>query len=289
MLQRSPTYVVSRPARDPIANRLRRWLPAKAAYGLTRWKNVLLTMFFYQLSRRRPERVKALIVKGVQQALGPAYDVATHFTPAYKPWDQRVCLVPDGDLFRAIQSGRSSVVTDQIDTFTEKGVKLRSGRELEADLVVTATGLDLVVLGGVEFSVDGRTVDPAATMNYKGMMLSDVPNLAMAFGYTNASWTLKCDLTCEYVCRLLQHMDRTGTRQCTPRRTDASVQEEPFLDLNSGYVLRSRDKFPKQGSKAPWRLHQNYALDIASLRWGRVDDGTMEFSNPAPAAAARAA
>jgi cation diffusion facilitator CzcD-associated flavoprotein CzcO len=285
MLQRSPTYVVSRPAQDPIANRLRRLLPAKAAYWLTRWKNVLLTMFFYQLSRRRPDRVKALIVKGVQQALGADYDVATHFTPAYKPWDQRVCLVPDGDLFRALKAGRASVVTDQIDTFTEKGVKLRSGRELEADLVVTATGLDLVVLGGVAFSVDGRAVDPAGTMNYKGMMLSDVPNMAMAFGYTNASWTLKCDLTCEYVCRLLQHMDRKGLRQCTPRRTDASVQEEPFLDLHSGYVLRSRDKFPKQGSKAPWRLYQNYALDIASLRWGRVDDGTLEFSNPAPSAA----
>jgi monooxygenase len=281
MLQRSPTYVVSRPAEDNVANWLRRWLPAMTAYGITRWKNVLFGMYFFRLSRRRPEDVKKAIIKMVQDQLGPDYDVATHFTPRYNPWDQRLCLVPDSDLFESIKAGTSSVVTDRIETFTENGLKLASGEELAADIIVTATGLNLQVLNGLALTVDGQTINPGETMSYKGMMYSDVPNLASSFGYTNASWTLKCDLTCEYVCRLLNHMTKTGLRQCTPRVTDPTIEKEPWLDFSSGYVRRSIANFPKQGSKKPWKLYQNYALDIMSLRLGRVDDGVMEFSNPA--------
>jgi cation diffusion facilitator CzcD-associated flavoprotein CzcO len=235
-------------------------------------------MMFFRLSRRRPERIKELILRGVRRALGPNYDVAKHFTPRYNPWDQRMCLVPNGDLFSAIRRGRVSVVTDQIEAFTPHGVKLRSGEELQADLIVTATGLNLQVLGGLELSVDGRPVDLARTLTYKGMMYSGVPNLAAAFGYTNASWTLKCDLTCEYVCRLLNYMDRKGHVSCTPRNDDPSITEEPWIDFSSGYIQRSIARFPKQGSKSPWRLHQNYALDLMSLKYGSVDDGVMEFS-----------
>jgi cation diffusion facilitator CzcD-associated flavoprotein CzcO len=287
MLQRSPTYVVSLPAEDGIANRLRSVLPAMVAYGITRWKNVARGMFFFGLSRRAPGRVKKVMIRGVRQALGPDYDVATHFTPSYKPWDQRVCLVPDGDLFEAIRVGRASVVTDHIETFTEKGLRLRSGAEIEADLIVTATGLNLEVLGDVQLNIDGRPVDLANTLNYKGMMYSDVPNLASAFGYTNASWTLKCDLTCGYVCRLLNHMEKKGYRQCTPRKSDASITAEPWIAFSSGYVQRSIAKFPKQGSRTPWRLYQNYALDLMTLKYNSLEDGTMEFSSPRSVAGAR--
>ena len=284
MLQRSPTYVVARPASDALANRLRRHLPPMAAYRITRWKNVFLGMFFYRLSRRRPELVKQRIIAGVRHALGPDHDVATHFTPSYKPWDQRVCLVPDGDLFDALKSGRASVVTDHIERFTESGLLLKSGTRLDADVIVTATGLNLEVLGGVRLTVDGAEIDLSRTMNYKGMMFSDVPNLASAFGYTNASWTLKSDLTSRYVCRLLNHMDRTGMRQCTPRRSDPAMAEEPALDFTSGYVQRGIGRFPKQGSRAPWKLYQNYLRDLITLRFGRVDDGEMQFGNPECAA-----
>ncbi len=280
MLQRSPSYVVARPATDAIANRLRRHLPAMLAYRMTRWKNVVLGMFYFRLSRRRPELVKQRMISGVRHALGADYDVGLHFTPSYKPWDQRVCLVPDGDLFQAIRTGRASVVTDHIERFTETGVLLKSGARLDADLIVTATGLDLQVLGGISVSVDGAMINLARTMNYKGMMFSDVPNLASAFGYTNASWTLKSDLTCMYVCRLLKAMDKTGMRQCTPRRSDPMPGEEPALDFTSGYVQRGIARFPKQGTRAPWRLHQNYARDLLSLRLGKLDDGEMRFSNP---------
>ncbi|CCE10017.1 putative Flavin-containing monooxygenase [Bradyrhizobium sp. STM 3843] len=278
MLQRSPTYVVSRPAQDALANRLRRHLPASLAYQLIRWRNVLFSMYFFQLSRRKPLAVKDLILRGVRAALGPGYDVATHFTPRYNPWDQRLCLVPDGDLFRAIREKRASVATAEIDTFTEKGIRLKDGSELEADIIVTATGLVLQVLGGTEVVVDGRKVDFANTLNYKGMMYSDVPNLAAALGYTNASWTLKCDLTCDYVCRLLNYMDRHGYKQCRPHNDDPTVAPQPSLNFTSGYVQRSIAQLPKQGSKRPWRLYQNYALDIVSLRFGKVDDGVMRYS-----------
>ncbi|MET0335820.1 MAG: NAD(P)/FAD-dependent oxidoreductase [Rhizobacter sp.] len=285
MLQRSPTYVVSRPAQDRIANGLRKVLPVKMAYLLTRWKNVLLGMYFYRLARRRPAQVKKFIVDGINAAIGSKVDVPKHFTPRYNPWDQRLCLVPDGDLFRMLYVGKASVVTDEIETFTEKGIQLKSGTELEADLIVTATGLVLSSLGEMNLSVDGRKVESAKTIGYKGTMYSDVPNLASSFGYTNASWTLKCDLTCEYVCRLLNHMKKHGYRQCTPRNHDPELQEEPWLDFTSGYVQRSAAMLPKQGSKAPWRLHQNYIRDLFTLRYGRIDDGVMEFSTPGYAAA----
>jgi monooxygenase len=282
MLQRSPTYVVSRPAEDASANWLRSKLPAKLAYAITRWRNVLFGMYFYRIARQKPEVVKARIIGMVRQALGPDYDVATHFTPSYNPWDQRLCLVPDSDLFEAIKSGAASVVTDQIETFTETGIKLKSGEELAADVVVTATGLNLQALNGLALSVDGVAVEPAKTLSYKGMMYSDVPNLASSFGYTNASWTLKCDLTCEYVCRLLNHMTRTGLRQATPHNNDPNLGQEPWLDFSSGYVQRAMAAFPKQGTKAPWKLHQNYALDLMTLKFAGLTDEAMQFSNPVP-------
>ena len=278
MLQRSPTYVVARPAEDALAIKLRQKLSAKLAYHLIRWRNVLLGMYFFQLCRRKPDRARQMILGGVKMALGPEYDVGKHFTPRYNPWEQRLCLVPDGDLFKSIRDKRASVVTSEIDTFTKSGIKLRDGSELEADIIVTATGLNLQVLGGLEVSVDGRTVDFAQTLNYKGMMYSDIPNMASAFGYTNASWTLKCDLTCEYVCRLINYMDRNGYKQCMPHNADPEVTELPSLDFSSGYVQRSIAKLPKQGSKRPWRLYQNYALDIVTLRYGKVDDGVMQYS-----------
>jgi cation diffusion facilitator CzcD-associated flavoprotein CzcO len=284
MLQRSPSYVVSLPAEDPIAQALRRFLPDRIVYPIVRWKNVLLTMASFQLSRRRPALMKQLVRKRQEGLLPAGYDIDTHFTPSYDPWDQRLCLVPDGDLFTALGEGSASVLTDHIDTFTETGIKLRSGTELQADVIVTATGLNLLALGGIELAVDGREVVLGETMSYKGMMLSGVPNMAFAVGYTNASWTLKCDLTCEYVCRLIAHMDEHGYAQCVPRNRDPAVQPLPFIDFSSGYVQRSIEHFPKQGSKTPWCLHQNYALDIVGLRRGSVRDEAMEFSRlPAPA------
>jgi monooxygenase len=278
MLQRSPTYMVTRPSRDPLADKLRRRLPLKLAYAVTRWKNVLLGMYFYQMCMRKPEKVKSLLLGGVRQMLGPDYDIDTHFTPRYNPWDQRLCLVPDADFFRAIRRGKVSIVTDHIESFTETGLKLKSGADLPADLIVTATGLVLLPLGGAKLTVDGRAVDPAKTFIYKGMMYSDVPNLASVFGYTNASWTLKADLVCEYVCRLLNRMDRGGFRQCTPRNGDPTLKEEPWVNFSSGYIQRALAKQPKQGSKRPWKLYQNYALDLLSLRFGSMRDKAMVFS-----------
>jgi len=278
MLQRSPTYVVARPTEDSLANTLKRRLPLGLAYGLTRWKNVFLGMFFYQLCKRRPARAKEIVLQGVRALLGPDYDVGKHFTPRYNPWDQRLCLVPDADLFRAIREGRVSVVTDQIDRFTERGIRLKSGTELEADLVVTATGLVLQLLGGASITIDGMPFNAAETLSYKGMMYSDVPNLAAVVGYTNASWTLKADLVCQYVCRLLNYMDRHGFRQCTPRIDDPAMGRLPWVDFSSGYIQRAIDKFPKQGARRPWRLYQNYALDLLALRYGPLRDKAMVFS-----------
>jgi monooxygenase len=278
MLQRSPTYVVARPAHDPVANRIRARLPQKLAYHVIRWRNVFWGMYFFQLCRRKPDRARQLILGGVRMALGPDYDINTHFTPRYNPWQQRLCLVPDGDLFKSIKQGKASVVTSHIDTFTKTGIRLQDGSELEADIIVTATGLNLQVLGGLEVSVDGRAIDFSKALMYKGMMYSDVPNMASSFGYTNASWTLKCDLTCGYVCRLINYMDRHGYRQCVPRNVDPDITTLPQLDFTSGYVQRSVAKLPKQGSKRPWRLYQNYALDIVTLRFGKVNDGVMQYS-----------
>jgi cation diffusion facilitator CzcD-associated flavoprotein CzcO len=279
MLQRSPTYIVSRPGGDKVADSLRRHLPAKAANAVVRWKNVLLTQLSFTLSRRAPELVKKGIRKGVVEALPVGYDVDTDFTPRYDPWDQRLCLVPDGDLFEAITSGRADVVTDTIDTFTPEGIRLSSGTELEADIVVTATGLEMQLLGGMALEVDGTPVVLGATVAYKGIMLCGVPNLAMTFGYTNASWTLKADLTAGYVCRLLDQLDRRGLRQCTPLAPDASQPTEPFIDFSSGYVTRAAPDLPKQGATTPWRLHQNYLRDTWLLRFAKVDD-SMVLSNP---------
>ena len=280
MLQRSPTYVVSRPAEDKMANTLRKWLPAMLAYNIVRARNVLGGMYFFNLARKKPEQVKAGIIKMVQDELGPDYDVATHFTPTYNPWDQRLCLVPDADMFRQIKAGRASVVTDQIETFTATGIRLKSGQELKADIIVSATGLVLEVWNGIEVSVDGTRIDPGQTLGYKGMMYDGVPNLASTFGYTNASWTLKCDLTCEFVCRVLNHMKKTGQRQVMPVNDTGDVASAPWLDFSSGYVQRDMEKWTKQGTRVPWKLDQNYAKDLMNLRYARLDDGVLRFSNP---------
>ncbi len=279
MLQRSPTYIVTRPAEDTLAARLQRWLPAGLAYGLTRWKNVLRGAFYFQVARRYPEKFKQRLIEFAQQQLKPGYDVQTHFTPRYKPWDQRMCLVPDGDLFRALREERAEIVTDTIERFTPGGIRLASGRELPADIVVTATGLKLVPLGEATLTVDGKPVLPAEVMTYKGMMFGDVPNLVNTFGYTNASWTLKADLTAEYVCRLLRHMDRHGATIAVARR-DPAVKAEPFLTFSSGYVQRAVAQLPKQGARRPWRLYQNYFLDMLTIRFGRIADGVLQFGKP---------
>jgi cation diffusion facilitator CzcD-associated flavoprotein CzcO len=288
MLQRSPTYIVSAPEQDAMANWLRGVLPAMWAYRLSRWKNVAFMIYIYQLAQRFPNFVKTGIVKKVREELGPDYDVATHFTPRYNPWEQRICLVPDADMFQAIKSGRASVVTDRIETFTEKGIQLKSGKELEADIVVTATGLVMQAFGGAELSVDGRSVDPGKTLAYKGVMMSGVPNLASVFGYINASWTLKADLICTYVCRLLNFMDRKGVRQVTPQKRDETAAA-PFVEkFTPGYMERALASWPKQGSKPPWRVYQNYIRDAISLKWSPVANDALEFSNP-PKASSKAA
>jgi monooxygenase len=278
MLQRSPTYIVSLPAKDPIADVARKVLPDRIMYPLVRWKNVLLAMFSYQLSKRRPALMKAIIRKGLQRNLPAGYDIDTHFSPRYDPWDQRLCVVPNGDLFRAISNGRASVVTDTIVTFTETGLQLCSGETLDADVIITATGLNMLVLGGMRITVDGREVKLSETVGYKGMMFSGVPNLAAALGYTNASWTLKCDLVCEHVCRLLNYMTAHGHTEVVPRWDAGELPDNPFIDLSSNYVLRSIHEFPKQGKREPWRLYQNYIRDVILLKRGRVDDPALEFS-----------
>ncbi|HAZ79508.1 MAG TPA: FAD-containing monooxygenase EthA [Porticoccaceae bacterium] len=278
MLQRSPTYVVSRPSVDDFAVKLESYLPDQLAYTLTRCKNVFFQMILYRMSKRRPAYIKAQLIKWTKHWLGDKVDVGKHFTPTYNPWDQRLCLVPDGDLFRSLRQGSSSVVTDHIKTFTDKGIELRSGETLEADIVVTATGLELLALGGMQVNVDGKEVDVSDAVQYKGMMLSDVPNLFFATGYTNASWTLKCDLTSGYVCRLIKHLDRHQQQICMPHNTDNHLKRIMSIGLESGYVMRSIDKFPKEGLTAPWKLYQNYFLDLLGLRMRSVKDGYMVFA-----------
>ncbi|MEU1753430.1 NAD(P)/FAD-dependent oxidoreductase [Micromonospora matsumotoense] len=277
MLQRSPTYVIALPARDRLADLLRRRLPARLAYPVVRGKNVLLGTVNYQLSRRAPTVVRSFLLRAAKGRLPVGYDVDRHFSPRYDPWDQRLCVAPDGDLFAALATGRASVVTDTVDTFTPGGIRLTSGVELPADIVVTATGLQLLALGGMTLTVDGADVDLGRTVAYKGMMLSGVPNFALTIGYTNASWTLKADLVASYVCRLLRHLDATGQQVVTPvAPTDGALS--PIIDLRSGYVLRSVDGLPKQGSRAPWRLHQNYVRDVLLMKHGRLDDEGVRFS-----------
>ncbi|MGZ4841063.1 MAG: flavin-containing monooxygenase [Candidatus Angelobacter sp.] len=280
MLQRSPTYVISAPEKDRIANFLRHIMPAMWAYRLSRWKNVSFMTYIYQLSQRFPNFVKKGIIKKAQKQLGTDFDVETHFTPRYRPWEQRMCLIPDADMFEAIKSGRASVVTDQIETFTERGILLKSGKELEADIIVTATGLAMQAFGGMELTVDKQRVDPGQVLAYKGVMMSGVPNFASVFGYINASWTLKADLICNYACRLLNFMDRKGVLQVTPRPVDESAVA-PFVEnFTPGYIQRALASWPKQGRKKPWRVYQNYLRDTISLKWTRVDDEGLEFSNP---------
>ena len=281
MLQRSPTYVISMPEKDRIANFLRHIMPAMWAYRLSRWKNVSFMTYVYQLSQAFPNFVKKGIIKKARKQLGTDFDVDTHFTPRYRPWEQRMCLIPDADMFEAIKSGRASVVTDQIETFTEKGILLKSGQELEADIIVTATGLAMQAFGGMELTVDKQRVDPGQVLAYKGVMMSGVPNFASVFGYINASWTLKADLICNYVCRLLNFMDRKGVRQVTPRPMGESAVA-PFVEkFTPGYIQRALAGWPKQGRKKPWRVYQNYLRDTISLKWTRVDDEGLAFSNPA--------
>jgi cation diffusion facilitator CzcD-associated flavoprotein CzcO len=276
MLQRSPTYIAQLPSRDAIADTLRRLLPTGVAHVMARWKNVLESMFYFQLARRAPSAFARGLRDEARAALGPDYDVDRHFRPRYRPWDERLCIIPDGDLFTAIREGRASIVTDEIASFTPTGIELTSGAHLEADIIVSATGLVLKLVGGMALHVDGTPVDLSRTMAYKGCMYSGVPNLASAFGYTNASWTLKCDLLAEHVCRLLNRMRAKGYVQCMAVR-DPSVGEEPALNFTSGYVKRALPTLPTQGTRSPWRVHQNYLLDLLAFRYGRVEHPSLEF------------
>ena len=279
MLQRSPTYFLSAPDEDPVGNFLRKFISSKLTYKLVRWKNIRFQWWFFQKCRKFPKKVKEFLINQVREALGPNYDIDTHFTPKYNPWDQRLCLVPNGDFFNAINAGKASVITDHIDRFTKKGIKLKSGGEVEADLIVTATGLNLEVCNGIKLEVDNNEVDISKTMTYKGMMFSDVPNLVATFGYTNASWTLRADLTSEYVCRLLNFMDKKGYANCCPRTAEHVEPDGDWLDFTSGYVKRSMHKFPKQGSRDPWRNTQNFPKDVLAIRWGNIDNKELKFTS----------
>ncbi len=279
MLQRSPTYVISFPDEDVIANVLRAILPEKWAYAITRWKNIKFQQWTYRQTRIRPETVRRILLRRVRKELGDDYDVETHFTPRYDPWDQRLCLVPNSDLFEAIRSGKASIVTDTIDTFTERGILLDSGNELQADIIVTATGLDLIVLGGVEFDVDGKPVDFSQTMTYKGLMTSGVPNLVSTFGYINASWTLRADLIAEWFCQLVNHMDSAGVCQVTPTPGPGDEPVSPYImGFSSGYIQRVLDRLPKQSDRAPWSNPQDYRQDRKMFENARFDDGALVFS-----------
>jgi cation diffusion facilitator CzcD-associated flavoprotein CzcO len=289
MLQRSPTYIASVPDRSVLTKVLKKLLPDRLAGQLIRWALALGTQGSYFLSKRRPELVKKVLLAGVRRQLPKGYDVERHFTPSYDPWDQRLCVVPNGDLFKAISNGSASVVTDHVDRITPTGIRTRSGQELEADIIVSATGLELLFIGGIDVTVDGEAIDVANRLTYKGMMLEGVPNIALAIGYTNASWTLKCDLTCDYVMRMLNHLHATGLRQATPVNKDTSVTPVPLLGLNSGYINRAADRFPKQGSKFPWQVHQSYVRDYRAMKLHSVVDEAMEYSNPAPRVSAEPA
>jgi monooxygenase len=281
MLQRSPSYIASAPAVDPLVRVIRRIVPGRWADLVIRWYKALTTQAFFQFSQHRPETVKKMLRRMLTRQLPAGYDIDTHFKPSYNPWDQRFCAVPDGDLFKAITAGRVEVVTDHIEALNETGIRLRSGRQLDADIIVAATGLDLLFLGGMQLAVDGQTVEVSERLTYKGMMLEGVPNLAVAVGYTNASWTLKCDLTCDYVCRLLNRMREQTMTKAVPVNRDGSVTPAPLLSLTSGYVLRAAERFPKQGSRHPWQVHQNYLKDYRVLKRSDVVDGALELSRPA--------
>ena len=279
MLQRSPTYVISLPQGDPISAFLRHFLPETWVYRLARTRNVAVQLGFYKLSKAFPGLVRKALLGMARRQLGKDFDMR-HFSPRYKPWDERVCAVPNGDLFKVLRQGKASVVTEHIDGFTAKGIRLKSGQVLPADVIISATGLELQLFGGMQVAVDGVPFDAARSMGYRGIMLRDLPNAAVVLGYTNASWTLKADLSSEYFCRLIQHMDAIGMRQCTPRDARREVKDAPFLDLASGYIQRAADKIPSQGDRAPWKLYQNYLLDLALLRYGKIEDGYLAFTSP---------
>ena len=283
MLQRSPSYIIALPSRDRIGALLRRWLPSRLSHPLIRWKNVSLASAFYQLSRRKPATVRRMILRQARQLLGPGFDVQRHLAPSYKPWDQRLCIAPDADIFKAVRGGKASIVTGQIECFTAAGLRLVSGEEIAADVIVTATGLQLKVLGGATLTVDGTVVDMAKCIVYRGAMFSGVPNMAVASGYTNASWTLKCELVARYVCRLLNEMAVRKLDVCVPVNEDADLPTQAFLDLSSGYVQRSADLLARQGLRRPWRMYQNYLLDLLTLKFSPLRDGVLRFSaKPAP-------
>jgi len=277
LLQRSPTYIISRPLHDKFAKRVHQWLPSKVAHFLARWKNILMQIYFYNLSKKKPKQVGNFIKNEISKILGPDYDVNTHFNPSYNPWDQRICAIPDNDLFHAINEGKCTIVTDHIDSFTQKGILLQSGKELAADLVVSATGLKMKFIGGISIKINGKAINPSDLISYKGMMFKGLPNMATISGYTNASWTLKSDLVCEYICRLLKYMDKKGITSFEPTLVAEDMEIRPFSDLSSGYLQRALDKLPKQGDKYPWRLHHNYVKDILKLRFGNIDDKYLRF------------
>ena len=277
MLQRSPSYIVSAPSRDAVSLRLHERLPFRLAAWLARWRLILQGMFYFQLARSKPAQTRESILSGIRAELGEDYDIERHFKPSYDPWDQRVCLAPDADLFRAIKAGRVSIVTERIDRFVAEGIELASGEILPADLIITATGLHMRLMHGLRITVDGAPVELGDTISYKGMMYSNIPNLASAFGYTNASWTLKAELICEYVCRLLNHMERRGYQICAPVMDMSQAETEDYIDFTSGYVRRALDAMPKQGARRPWKVYQNYLKDLLLMRFGRLEDGVMEF------------
>jgi len=283
MLQRSPTYIAPRPARDAVADFFHKVLPTKLAYSVTRVKNVLISIFFFELAKRRPNIVKNMVLKHIRQELGDKLDVEKHFTPKYNPWDERFCAAPDGDFFEVLKKDQASVVTDHIERFTETGIQLKSGQHLEADIIVPATGLEMLLAGGMTFHIDGQPVEPTQCISYRGMMLSPIPNMAIAFGYTNASWTLKIDLTCERVGRLLNHMDAKGYDYCVPE-PPADLETMPLLNLNSGYIKRAEPYLPKQGTVPPWRTYQNYIQDMLAIRYGKLEDGALKFGRATEAA-----
>jgi cation diffusion facilitator CzcD-associated flavoprotein CzcO len=278
MLQRSPTYIITRPAEDSIANRLYRWLPRRMAGTIIRWKNVVRQQYYYRMMRRKPAFAKAALIHLARQQLPAGYDVAKHLTPRYNPWDERLCLVPDGDLFKVLRDGKASIETDTIERFTPSGLKLASGKELAADIIVTATGLKVQLLGGMQLTVDGKPVELGKTVSFKGAMFSSVSNLALAFGYANASWTLKADLSSAYLCRLLNHMDRHGYAAVMPREMHVADDAPAMLPLQSGYVKRAQGVMPRQGPEAPWKANHNYMLDVFEFRFGKVDDPALIFT-----------
>lgn len=278
MLQRSPSYILSLPDHDSAADLLRRRLPGRTAHWLARWKNIFLNLWIYQMSRRVPKVMRSMLRDGAVKNLPQGYDIDRHFKPRYEPWDQRLCLIPNNDLYKAVREGRASVVTDQIETFTERGVRLQSGQELEADIIVTATGLQMLAIGGLNIAVDGTPVHPGESYVYKGAMLSNVPNFAFCIGYTNASWTLRADLASTYVCRLLNYMDRRGYRVCKPVCDSSKMDSRPLLNLTSGYVLRAAANLPKQAARQPWVIKQNYILDMLTMKLSRMEDGVLRFA-----------